>query len=530
MHAGGHGAMAFVAGACARALTSEVGGGDPGRLGSTTFGFDALSLGLLGLAAVACKGAGGVLAAFAQARLAAEVGASLRLDVLEGWLALHRLRRPRHGDQRAGGEALEHVRAVAGMTTRVRDVEAGLQTGVLGGARALAQLVPLLVLLVLLSPTLAACAALVFVPFSIVLGRARARWKREHKKAMAEGDAMLQASDEAVRHADLWTTYGAEKKARETVARLGASLARHGARVEATAAGISAANEVLGAAALVLAIVAARSGLLGQASGGLLLSFSVAFFLAYKPLRDLTDARLAIARARLALEELGPVLAHAEARPPEPEATAKSFELGTLELDGVALPRGRLGSISLRVPPGDIVAIVGPTGSGKTTLLRTLLGLEAPAAGEIRYDGAPIGDAPPGPAHRPFAWVPQDAPLLADSLAANVALADSAAATKVQDVLAPLGAAHLADALKDATLGLGGREISGGERRWIALARAVATRSPILLLDEPTSGLDPASQEKVLRAIERLRGQRTVLMVTHRPEPLAIADRVVRVA
>ena len=68
--------------------------------------------------------------------------------------------------------------------------------------------------------------------------------------------------------------------------------------------------------------------------------------------------------------------------------------------------------------------------------------------------------------------------------------------------------------------------MSGGERQWIALARALATRMPVLLLDEPTSGLDGESQARVLEAIARLRGRRTVVLVTHRPEPLAIADAV----
>jgi ABC-type bacteriocin/lantibiotic exporter with double-glycine peptidase domain len=94
--------------------------------------------------------------------------------------------------------------------------------------------------------------------------------------------------------------------------------------------------------------------------------------------------------------------------------------------------------------------------------------------------------------------------------------------------LTPLGAAHLVDALGEERLGAGGRSVSGGERQWIALARAIASRQPILLLDEPTSGLDPQSQAEVLDAIARLRGERSVILVTHRPEPLAIADQVVR--
>ena len=96
-------------------------------------------------------------------------------------------------------------------------------------------------------------------------------------------------------------------------------------------------------------------------------------------------------------------------------------------------------------------------------------------------------------------------------------------------ILESVGAPGLARALDGARIGGGGRVVSGGERQWIALARAIATRQPVLLLDEPTSGLDAAAQQRVLDAIARLRGRRTVIVVTHRPEPLAIADWVLRI-
>jgi ABC-type transport system involved in cytochrome bd biosynthesis fused ATPase/permease subunit len=122
--------------------------------------------------------------------------------------------------------------------------------------------------------------------------------------------------------------------------------------------------------------------------------------------------------------------------------------------------------------------------------------------------------------------VPQDAPLLADTLDANVMLA--AKDTTTREMLDALGAARLVADLGEARLGGGAARVSGGERQWIVIARAMATRLPVLLLDEPTSGLDDASQARVLQAIAKLRGERTVLIVTHRPEPLAIADRVIR--
>ena len=575
MHALGHGTLALAAGMCARALV----GGSPAAAGamdgrSTWTGLlnvyaganVALWMGFVGLLAAVVKGVGGTIASYWQARVAGEVGGMLRLEVLSSWLAAHGLRHVGHTDhgqsdtQRAirdGASAAGHpptsavalagvgaapevgeqARGVAALTSGVREVEVGLGVGLLGGARAVAQLVPLTVALVWIAPKLAAVALLVFLPFSLLLSKTRKGWKRAHARAAREGEALLEAADEAVRHADLWTAYGAEAKARATVRTLGAAIARQSARVEASGAALSGANEILGALALVAALAAGRAGWLGEAgAGGTLLSFTVAFFLAYKPLRDLTDARLAWGRAEGAFEGLRGVEGAGErdgegageragAGAEERGGAGAGWGLEKLELRGVRLGRGAGEVLSMSIEPGAIVAVLGPTGAGKTTLLRTLLGLDAALEGDIRYGGASLGDAPAGLVGRPFAWVPQDSPLLADTLEANVSLGANGGA---REALESLGAARLLAELGTARLGAGGRAVSGGERQWIALARAIATRQPVLLLDEPTSGLDGAAQQRVLDSIARLRGHRSVVIVTHREEPLAIADAIVR--
>jgi ABC-type multidrug transport system fused ATPase/permease subunit len=427
------------------------------------------------------------------------------------------------------------------LTTGVREVELGLGVGLLGGARAIAQLVPLAIALAWLAPKLALVALLVFAPFSMLLSRTRKRWKQAHARAAREGELLLESADEAVRLADLWTTYGAEGKARATVKALGEAIGRQSARLEASAAALSATNEILGAVALIAALGAARAGLLGDAgSGGTLLSFTVAFFLAYRPLRDFTEARLAWARASAAFDELSKIALPDASGPdgvqPQPAgrtdpAAGAGWPLAQLELNNVRLARGAGLPLSMSIPPGQIVAVLGPTGAGKTTLLRTLLGLETALGGDIRYDGASLDAAPPGLVGRPFAWVPQESPLLADTIEANVSLGSAGppSSRRSREALEELGAGHLADELGTSRLGAGGRAVSGGERQWIALARAIATRQPILLLDEPTSGLDGQAQQRVLDAIAGLRGKRSVVLVTHRTEPLAIADHVIRV-
>ena len=533
MHALGHAGLAFAAGAFAQAVS---GGAIPVRQGSGTLATvvpgvsDPLFLAFLALGAILLKVSGGIIASYVQAQMAGDVGSLLRGELLDAWLAVHRIRRSRQTDHAGAMGSMaatvgEQARGVAALTARVRDVEAGLEAGVLGGARAVGQIVPLAILLVVIAPKLAAAALAVFLPFSVTLGAMRKRWKRVTAEATAHGDALLDAADDAIRNAELWTTYGAEAKVRAHVADLGKSITRQSARVEASAAALTGANEVLGAVALVLAIAAARAGWLGAgAEGGSLLAFAVAFFLAYKPIRELTDARLAWIRASVAFDGIREILATRPRGADQPNAQTE-WALAALEIEGLRLGRGGLVPLTLSVKAGEIVALSGPTGVGKTTLIRTLLGLEAPTAGEIRYDGKVLGAAPPGPNARPFAWVPQDAPLLGDTLEANILLGASTA--KIDDVLGSLGAAHLVEDLGVARLGAGARAVSGGERQWIVLARAIATRLPVLLLDEPTSGLDAASQKRVLDAIAGLRGKRTVLLVTHRPEPLAIADSVV---
>lgn len=527
MHAAGHALVALAAGGVAISLAGGVAprGSLPSTVGGSGSPSDrALALALVGLAAIATKAAAGVYATYVQKRLAGEVGAALRLELLDALLTVHHLRRPRQGDH--GVQVAHTAQGVAALTDRVREVEAGLATGMLGGARAIAQLVPLGALLVALSPRMALAAAAAQATFGWMLGRVRTGYRAALRAAAADRDKLLEAADESVRHAELWATYGAEAKARDGLRAVGARIAEGSARIEARVSALSGANEVLGAFALLLAVAASRAGWLGGAAdGSTLLAFAVAFFLAYRPVRELADARLAAARAQVAYEDVRAVSAGTEASAGA-SAAARAWSLGDLEVRDLRLARGVSTPLTFRVGAGSIAVIIGRTGVGKTTLLRTLLGLDEPRGGEVLYDGKALGDAPVGPVARPFVWGPQDSPLLADSLDANVALGGGGLGAR--EVLEGLGAGRLAEEVGDGRLGAGGRAVSGGERQWVALARAIASEQPVLLLDEPTSGLDARSEQAVLDAIARLRGRRTVVVVTHRPEVLAIGDVVVR--
>ena len=537
MHAIGHALLALVAGAVAVALAQRWGlsgvplATAPGNRAGDALADEAFSWSLVGLGVVFVKCATGVYATYVQGRLSGEVGAALRLELLDALLSAHRLRRPRHDDQ-GPAQPSATAQGVAALTERVHEVEVGLKQGLLGGARAVAQLIPLAGVLVALSARTAAVAALILLAFGALLGRARSGYRTAVTHAGRQRAHLLEAADESVRYAELWVSYGAEAKARTSLRALGEAMAWGAARLDARAAAMSGANEVLGALALAAAVGASRFTWFGAvADGRTLLAFAVAFFLAYRPMRELADARLAMARAAAAYEDLRPTLEDGRAAALSPRrrdlgTEDRAWTLAPLELCGLCLVRGGCGPLTLRIEPGSIVVIAGPTGVGKTTLLRTLLGFEPAVGGQLLFDGVSIGDAPAGLGARPFAWVPQDAPLLADTLDANIALGAPRGAARA--ALEPIGATHLMQSLEGARLGAGGRAISGGERQWIALARAIATRQPVLLLDEPTSGLDPEAQRRVLEAVSCLRGHRTVLLVTHRSEPLGVADVVVR--
>ncbi len=524
VHGLGQGAAAAIAGVLCRTLVLSNGAAF-GKIPHLPI-FPVSPLGWAGLAlgALAVKVGAGIVASYEEARLAGEVCVDLRGAVLDAWLGAEATLGAGHADH--GAQNSTETKGVLALTDRVRDVEIGLSKGLLGSARAIVQLVPLAFVLAWLAPKLAATAFAVLAIFSVFLGLGRAAFKREQKRLTEKHEALSAAADEAIRHADLWKTYGAEKKIRTHVANVGARIAEHAARLEARAAAWSGANEILGAAALVLALGAARSGIVGEGAAASLLPFSIAFFLAYRPLRELAEARLAWTRALVAAEEMAPRPAASIMAAVAQGEPKKVWALDRLELRALVLRHGTRTPLTLTIDPGAIVAITGANGAGKTTLFRTLLGLESQRAGSISYGSTKLDHAKPGPHARPFAWVPQEAPLLADTLEANVALAENADAN-VEAALAQMGLENLARDLAAARIGAAGRPVSGGERRAIAIARALATKLPVLLLDEPTAGLDERARVRLTRAIVALGRSRTVIVVTHHDEPLSIADRIV---
>lgn len=263
----------------------------------------------------------------------------------------------------------------------------------------------------------------------------------------------------------------------------------------------------------------------GELSGPLLAAAVLGTAAAFDALAGLAAVPGAQARAELARERGGAALA----TPPAPPARPLPLPAGplTLELRQVSLRRGEravLDGAALTLHPGERVAITGESGGGKTTLLRVVARDLDPDGGTVLASGADLRDLDPCAWRGALSLHEQHAPLLDGSLRENLLLGDPAAPdARLRAVLDALGLAHLP---LDGWVGEGGRALSGGERGRVSLARALLRPAPLLLLDEPTAHLDPETERLVLAALEREAAGRTLLIVTHRPAPLALAGRV----
>jgi ATP-binding cassette, subfamily C, bacterial CydCD len=219
--------------------------------------------------------------------------------------------------------------------------------------------------------------------------------------------------------------------------------------------------------------------------------------------------------------------------PPDPAAVPVRLEGVTVVHAGRDLPA--LDGVDVVVRPGEQLAILGASGAGKTTLASVLLGLRAPDAGHVLVGDVEVADLDADSWHQRLAWVPQTPADLHGTVRELVALGRPAAAgagtdAAVWDALRAVALDGEVAALPDGlhtVIGPGGRGLSAGQRRRVAIARALVRDARLLVLDEPTGDLDVEAERAVRDALARLRGGRSVVVLTHRVALAGEADRVV---
>jgi ATP-binding cassette, subfamily B, bacterial len=218
-----------------------------------------------------------------------------------------------------------------------------------------------------------------------------------------------------------------------------------------------------------------------------------------------------------------------------PDAVDLGHARGEVELDGVQFAySGRvpvLRDISLHVPAGSRVAIVGPTGAGKTTLLGLLVRFYDPQQGRVLIDGIDVRRLTLASLRSQIALVLQEPLLFSGSVAANIGYGRLGAS--MDEVIAAAKAANAHDFVSrlphgyETVLGERGTGLSGGERQRISVARAFLKDAPILVLDEPTSSIDSKTEAVILDALDRLAVGRTTFTIAHRLSTIRDADTIV---
>ena len=255
---------------------------------------------------------------------------------------------------------------------------------------------------------------------------------------------------------------------------------------------------------------------------------------AYLPLRALGANYHASAEGISAAEQVFEVLETPPAPRgvdvdvPDPASNVIAFDEVTVHYPERA--ESALDAVSLRIEPGEIVAVTGPSGCGKSTLLGVLLGFVGLDHGSVRIGDRELADLDPDAWRSRLAWMPQRPHLFAGSIADNIALPRPEATD--EEILAAADSAGLGELLARrpgglrAPVGERGAALSAGERQRLALARLFLQDAPLVLLDEPTANLDGETENEVLAAVRRLVEGRTVIVVAHRPALIALADRV----
>lgn len=192
--------------------------------------------------------------------------------------------------------------------------------------------------------------------------------------------------------------------------------------------------------------------------------------------------------------------------------------------------RGGVTDINLELPAGSITALVGVSGAGKSTLARLLAGMIRPEAGRILINGLDLTMLDPDAWRSRLAWVPQAPYFTAGTVRENLLLGRPDASK--HDITAALEAAAAEQIVcrlphgLETLLGDRGAGLSGGELKRLALARAYIRKAVLIVLDEPTAGLDPENERLVCMALQRLAQGRTVLVISHREQTIAAAERV----
>ena len=445
--------------------------------------------------------------------------AGLRSEVYAHLLALP----PEVHESRAGGDVLSRL------TSDVAQVEFAVTQALTSWVKDALQLLALLAVCLVLDWRLFALSFVVLPLALLPITRFARAVKRAARTTQASLGQLTALVGEQLHGLPVTQAYGMEPRARRQFDAEQAHYLREMDRSLLLRGAASPSIELLGITGLALALaVGARAVRAEPALAAHLLSYVGAVLLMYGPLKSLSSTLAQVVAGLGAAER---VFELEDRRvPPDTGAVAPPLREG-VRVEDLHVRYGEvraLNGLSLEIPAGKTVALVGASGAGKSTLMSALLRFVEPSAGRILWDGQDVTGLSRASLRAKIAWVPQEPVLFAGTVrdAVRVGKADATDA----EVWSALEHAHAAEFVRalpsglDTEVGERGGQLSGGQRQRLAIARAFVRAPSLLLLDEPTSSLDAESEAQVQAGLVELRTGRTTLVIAHRLATVRSAD------
>ena len=381
--------------------------------------------------------------------------------------------------------------------------------------------------------------ALIIGPIIGILTSKFSRSLRRLAEESFEGNKLLSdTAQETLSNQTIVRAYSAEKHEQSRFARVAAMIARANLRSGRIAAISPPTIEIAGMIiVIVLLYFGLRSINTGQMEPGQFFTFLFFLFRSYDPLRRISRQHNEISKAFAAAKDVWNILDEKEVMPEKPDAV----ELGPLKekikISDVSFNYENdqtkliLDNVSLTVPRGAMVALVGESGGGKSSLIRLVQRLYDPTSGSIIWDGTDLRDARISSLRKHIALVTQETVLFNESIRYNISYGDpDATDAEIAEAARIAFANDFIDELPqkyDTLVGERGILLSGGQRQRLAIARAVLLNAPVLILDEATSALDAESERLVQKALANLMQNKTSIVIAHRLSTVRRADLIV---
>lgn len=386
------------------------------------------------------------------------------------------------------------------------------------------------------STKLALFVLLIGPPIALVVSTVGRRYRRVSRRIQESLADVNQVAQQVLSGERDVKVYGAAASEAERFTVINRFNLKQNLKITATNATSSSIVQFLAASALAMVVYLASHGLGDtQLSPGAFMAFITAMLAILPSLKRLTTVQALLQRGLTALASIEKVLAEPAEVDTGTHAVPRAagelrFEAVSLTYPGASRPA--LDQVSLHIPAGRTVALVGRSGGGKSTLAALVARFLDPDSGRVLLDGVDLRDWSLASLREQIALVSQQVVLFNDSAAHNIAFGSlrDRTATQVEAAAVAAQADGFIRTLPqayDTPIGENGALLSGGQRQRLAIARAMLKNAPILILDEATSALDNESERLIQQAIEEMRHGRTMLVIAHRLSTVERADLIV---